>query len=712
MNFLDTWQELEELYQADFKNGPEDKYYHFFYDISDLINSLSIERIYSNKNLRAAQLDVYERDKAYICTTKGEEGKERAVFKFKRPIGISFKDLPQLCNRCGYSFTEENPYSQFLAKTQYSYAKRGTRGVTATDKDELVSAFRDFRILAIGELDGEYAGQYFISGGQGRNLVNHWYSKLFDNKQLYETLRNWFLANMNSTDGSSQPKMYYHFKNSDIGDATETFTEKPINTTGQLNKKYKPWIDPPKKGDKNPEITHRQAMDFTLKYDVNGGRFKEILGIGPFLVQDLTGKTLLQMNLCQAGPGGYPAPLIFSASGTTGTFETDDNTIVTATRSVKSKTRDEASLQKHLMLNQQTAKELADLYNESEYRVYMPGRRDFTFKAEDIASIILPKAISFDSNSVVLNIEALIEVINSGTCQFAADKEAFLATLAEQNLVNTVEVETGTVKLIQEFIRLLQHDYFDTTIELTTGGANISHTKSTTYNKTGEVDNNVDLSNLKSGDKTRYVVDDTVQITEPKIVPWHGIDSVVAKVNTLNANARLGSETILIGKGEGDNPQTYVLFVDNSHKATGFFELPGGGLHNISQINDAGFDWIAKQRLYFKGGLDTTNHIKDFAATGKALVLQEKGVAKDAGVVWPWSYYKLYQAFYSEPIADADIDYNFDNKKTPKEIMAKGEKGYICTLRWVPIESLDLNRSIKERYSNIIPLIKSIASKY
>lgn len=708
MNFLDTWQELEELYQAEFKNGPEDKYYHFFYDISDLINSLSIGRIYSNKNLRAAQLDVYERDKAYICTTKGSEGKERAVTKFNRPIGISFINLPELCIYKGYSFAEENPYSQFLAKTQYSIGTTGSKSATPIDSDKLVAAFRDFRLLAIGELDGDFAGKYFISGGQGRNLTNHWYSRIFEDKQLYDTLKRWFSTNMNSTDGSSQPTMYYHFRDNFIGKPTEEFLGKPINTTGQLNQKYKPWVDP-LKGTKK-QITHNMAMDFTLHFERNGGSFKEIIGIGPFKVEDIDGKTLLQMDLCKSGPGGYPAPALMS-TGPDGTFS-DVNKIVSG-RGKKSKDSDAASIQKHLMLDKDTATAIAELYNEAEYRVYMPNRKDFTFSAKDISSLVLPRVIGFDNKKVLLDIEALIKVLGCGSSAsrtFATKDTTFAQELIAEKILNTASMDVGTLKLIQKFVELLQTKYFHTTIELTAGDADVSHTKSTTYNKTGGVDDAVDLDTLKGGDKTRYLISDNVKIAWAQTVLWHGVESVVARVSALKAKARIGSETILIGKDKDNNK--YVLFVDNSYKATGFFELPGGGLHSIDQINPAGFETIAKQRLYFKGGLNTDNHIKNFAPTGKALVLQEKGVAKDKGVTWPWSYYKLFTAFYNQEILVDDIDYSFDNRSTPKEIRAKGEDGYICTLRWVPVESLDLNRSIKDRYSNIIPFIKAEADKY
>jgi hypothetical protein len=37
-----------------------------------------------------------------------------------------------------------------------------------------------------------------------------------------------------------------------------------------------------------------------------------------------------------------------------------------------------------------------------------------------------------------------------------------------------------------------------------------------------------------------------------------------------------------------------------------------------------------------------------------------------------------------------------------------GEKGYTCYLKWIPVDSLDYNRELLSRYTNIIPLIKTL----
>jgi hypothetical protein len=138
--------------------------------------------MYSNKNVRASQLDIYahnteantEKNYAYVCMTTGTDGKTRAIKHLKRPLGVSFKNLEEFCKDKNYDFNPQKEYSQFAEKTQYDLTTKGKKNQpTGTSNDKLINAFRDFRILAIGELGGNYKGTYFISGGQGRNLSNH-----------------------------------------------------------------------------------------------------------------------------------------------------------------------------------------------------------------------------------------------------------------------------------------------------------------------------------------------------------------------------------------------------------------------------------------------------------------------------------------------------------------------------------------------------------
>ena len=308
MEFYNTWQELDEIYKADFLQVENNNFYHFYAELTDLINSLINGRMYSNKNARAAQLDIYahntrtdtEKNYAYVCMTTGTDGKTRAIKHLKRPLGISFKNLEEFCERRNYDFNPKKEYSQFAEKTQYNLTSKGAKGKpTFVGDDDLTTAFRDFRILAIGELGGNYKGTYFISGGQGRNLNNHWHSKLITDPMLYKVLKDWFVANMQSDNAQA----YYHFKNNTIGNPVENEghiyidakgKKRIINTDQQLNKKYVPWRDKDK-NDKDLD-THEIAMAFELERGT-GVTFEEIIGIGPLLVEDEEGQILLKMDM-------------------------------------------------------------------------------------------------------------------------------------------------------------------------------------------------------------------------------------------------------------------------------------------------------------------------------------------------------------------------------------------------------------------------------
>lgn len=732
MNFLNTWQELEEIYKKDFAAGSNDLYYHFYSDFNDLINSLVNGRIYSNKNETASQLDVYaDRDEAYVCMTIGSEGKKRTAYNFKRPLGISFKDLAEHCYSKGYAFNPEHEYSQFMAKTQYSVGKsNGTPTYSNTENSKL-SAFRDFRVLAIGALGGKYAGYYFISGGQGRNLNNHWSSKLFTNGTLYKTLRTWFLKNMENTDdGILQSHTYYRFKNNTIGKPRTDHPEdiylgKVINTDGQLNPNYIPWIDKPSDSEKNSvrdeaTFTHNYAVNFEMAPGCTG-EFKEIIGVGPFIVESPEGGLLLKMDLVKSGSGGYAAPVLFGANEA-GDFADEISYPRSNIKAMSIGNLAGSSQHYNLQLDKKTSDMIAELYNESEYRVYIPRKRDMVFTAEDIATIVLPAELSMSDGTIVYLgnlITVLDEKDGTPNVQFQFnDKRLFTTQLNELAVIEKSSISDATYKSLSMLIILLQDKYKNVEVELIgefTGDARPkSQSKATAYSKNENTVDKLPSLDKVPVSKTRYVVDDNSdfnimnELSELHEVPWNGVTSVIGKVNCLNANARLGAETIIVGK-DSEN-RKYVLFVDNAHKSMGFLELPGGGLHNCKnntiQYND--FKTIAKQRLYFKGGIDS-KYISDLKDTGKGLLLHEKGVAKDKQVKWAWSYYKLFTAYYTEEIDATDLDYNFDNTKTPIEIRAHGEGGYTCYLKWIPIETLDYNRAILDRYSNLAKIIKSLA---
>jgi hypothetical protein len=97
--------------------------------------------------------------------------------------------------------------------------------------------------------------------------------------------------------------------------------------------------------------------------------------------------------------------------------------------------------------------------------------------------------------------------------------------------------------------------------------------------------------------------------------------------------------------------------------------------------------------------------------TKQALLLHEIGVAKDSGVTWEWSYYKIYKTFYKNIIDSEDLDFYYDNRKDDA-LKVKGENGYISYALWIPVDTLPFNDRVNNRYSNIIRLIEIEASHF
>ena len=62
MNFYEYWKLLDEFYKIDnFKDfGSQEVYYHFYEDLTDLINSLTTGTIYSTKNDRQENIGQYD----------------------------------------------------------------------------------------------------------------------------------------------------------------------------------------------------------------------------------------------------------------------------------------------------------------------------------------------------------------------------------------------------------------------------------------------------------------------------------------------------------------------------------------------------------------------------------------------------------------------------------------------------------------------------
>ena len=755
-DFMQLYEELSELNEVkeitSFDNGSDTAFYHFYEDLSDLINSLKVKRIYSNKNVHESQLDVFApKDTSYVCMTVGSEGKKRTTQNFgTRSFGISFKDLPGLCERNpAYSFDpgETGVYSQFLAKTQYNIGQQGIP--TQSSKDNKVTAFRDFELLAIGKLS---TGEYFISGGQGRNLNNHWSSKTFTDDKVYGTLRAWFLTNMDAkrleqNPDTAQPHIFYHLK--DIKEKKEVHIPRHpedifingdkqhiLNSVKQHNPNYRP------RPDSAGSDSFKRAIDFSSFHMAAGIECEEIIGVGPFRVTDETGHTILQLDMCSPGDkGGYQPPKLFSAiADTLEAEETKSDKKKSAYADIDDYTPGQSmqlqtvpeykSRPYHLLLAKDTAEFIADLYNESEHRVYISDKKDLVFNPTDIESIILPAKIKTYSNREY-DIEKLLRAAVYGVLDDYNDKHSFIQALKAVDVVKsgtramTELVYNNLTMLIQllfteydhAIVELLDYDGRSvSTLNLHTEYANKGGIdKLTQNNETGK------YANTNAGAHMRFIPEDDIlnfnimsQIENPEIVDWNGVDSVIADIKVLGNKARLGAEVIVVG--EDSLGEQYVLFVDNAYKSKVFLELPGGGLHDTN-ISSKAFENIALQRLKFKCNINPADLDGGLTDTGKGLLLSEKsdneeggtkGVAKSDSVKWNWSYYKLYTARYNKVIDVENTDYSIDNTNMVIQ-KARGEEGYVSYLKWIPVDSLNYNRALLTRYSNVFPIIKSLA---
>lgn len=748
--FMKLYEELsglneEELHEIksvnDFSDGSDTSFYHFFEDLADLVNSLDVKRIYSNKNEQASQLDIYAPNGAsYVCMTVGNEGKHRTTNNFgNRSFGISFKDLAEMCNRTGYTFdpNRSGEYSQFLAKTQYDIGSRGMP--TATSTDEKINAFRDFELLAIGQFAN---GEFFISGGQGRNLSNHWSSKTFTDENIYKTLKAWFMTNMDAKQldtnpDTAQPHIYYHLKDINNKDAVRTprpdhpedifvngSTKHVLNSVKQHNANYRP------RPDDAGSDSFERAIDFGSFEMADGVECVEIIGVGPLRVTDDTGHVILQLDMCTPGAkGGYQPPKLFGAladkldDGSLKYADTDSYT-PGSSRALKT-TPEYTSRPQHLMLTKATAEFIAELYNESEHRVYIPNKKDLVFKPSDIEVVVLPAIITTPGNRYY-NIQKLLQAVTYGVIDDYSDKDSFIDALRAAGVIGPKvrlmndHVYNNLVKLIQ---LLTSSEYDHVLIELITrdGSAVSTLNLKTQYGISGGTDHLIyaDDKYTNPDAKMRYIPEDDVvgfdimsEIDNPEVKKWNGVNSVVADLKTLGGKARLGAETILVGKDSSG--VDYVMFVDNAYKATGFLELPGGGLDKATVTAEA-FRNTALQRLNFKCGIKPQDII-GLSDTGKGLLLAEKGkdgtkgVAKDKNIKWQWSYYKLFTARYAKQIDADDTDYSFDNHGL-LTTAPEGEVGYTSYLKWIPVSSLNYNRALLTRYSNVFSIIKDLANK-
>lgn len=748
MNFLEAFNILDEIYKTDFNNGRDDLFYHFYSDLADLLNSLHTNRIYSNKNVRAAQIDIFsvKENQAYVCMTIGREGKERVVKHYQRPLGISFTDLSSTCDRQGFIFDPNKYYNQVAAKTQYSGSAVDEATHVKTDDEKrakadqtkinkMINAFRDFRITAIGKLSD---GRCFVSGGAGRSLTGHLHSKLFEDDGkpdgLYQQLRNWFITNMSSPD---ERYKYYHFTNNNIGSLddpeAQIYDGKLINSSANLNKYYIPWED--KKSDKDTDTdtkTYKQAVAFAGPGSkaINKVGFDEIYGVGPLQVEDESGDILLRFELAggSGGKGGYSPARVFGLS-----TKTDDYADAShIQKSVSSTTL-------HLVMDKELANKLYALYDESEYRVYIPDKKDFTFTAQDVSSIVLPQIYQANGADEALHLDVLVDIIeHNAQYTLSSKKSDAVKQLIADGVLESSGKQTMTditYDVVKELIALLTGKYRDVTVEIIPDHSSVSTTRITAYNK-----NHNDITKFpKSGkapgnNKSRYLVTgDWPDMSRAEAVSWKGIPSIVAPVLIDNDTAegaevmaRCGAETVLIGHDKENNK--YVLFIDNAHKTDGFFELPGGGLYSKAS-GPASYRQLAKHRLEFKAGIKsikpqpkknseedpnatTMSQTDMFSDTGYGLLLNEVGVAKDDEVKWPFSYYRLFTARYIPVISEENLDFSHDNRSQASAMKVSGENGYVAFARWIPVETLSINNIINARYSNIIPLIQHVANKF
>jgi hypothetical protein len=776
MNFINTWQDLDEIYQADFtaNNTGEafgsDEFvgplYHFYEDLSDLLNSLKLGIIYSTKNDKnenPSQFD-YSLDggkgdgKAYICMTNTLAGKKYMTGKFRRPYGIAIK--ASSLNRLLETNTI-SAYSAFGAKGNYTASsdKQNKDGSYRKKSPSLVAsgtgAANAFRIYSIGQLDDNL---YFVCGGQGANRL--WPGQTFSDEKLYKTLKSWFQRNWREG-GEYQKRMYYHFKDGKVLSPAQERQEKPIKAYHNLNKLYKPRAD--KKLDDNNQVAYNSTICFKFKGPYKD-TFKEVFGYGPVNATDENGRELLTLEYVNPNAvGGYSGPLIFG-------MNVDDQTYAKKTTYFKARGKDTSTLddenkidssQTYMMADEKLFKKLMNIFNENEYRIYLNNALDFKFTLDDIDSVVLPEVIRLASYGETINIRKIAHCIEHNipidyknpqalTQNFIVIADSFLKK------VDLADIDTFQGKLpkgsdylsnysmvlVKNLYEILSNPSFagdKVSYELlpNTAGklANFIKAKATlgTFLRTGETSNEVVVKDgeAQSSDRSRKVLSKHMLPKDGKLVDGQNDEKtvlgpvVIPGVTDKDGEAplaRLGSEVILVARDQNGNK--YVLFVYKS-KSSDFMELPGGGFDTLpSEYSspDKAYEDLLKDKLLFKCNV-RSDQISDLIDTEEALILHEKGVAKTKEVHWDWSYYRLFTAKYKPVLTEEDLaalGYTYDNSaeaqrrtdsfgKDAKGNYIKKVHGYRAHMRWVPIEDIELNRSITDRYSNVIHIIRAVA---
>lgn len=725
MHFLDTWRELEEIYKADYAaTGTEEVkvgvngltsglLYHFYEDLSDLLNSLTTGIIYSTKNDKEenkAQFDFSLEDgdgRAYVCMTNSKAGKRYMIKSYHRPFGLSFdaKKLEAVCLSNGAFI---RGYSAFGTKADYTMVK-GKPSLLAQTPER---GTNPFIIYAVGEL---LDGTFFVSGGQGMNKL--WASQLFYDRQLYTELRDWFLKNL-ATGEEYQKRMFYHFKDGRVhsNPAKPKLTDsnsKPIEADLNLNAEYKARRDF-KVDDESYESS--MCFDFTGVY---ASKFREVLGYGPINVVDDNGTVLLRLTAVNPNAkGGYRGPFLFgknvdtgTLSDTTSTFKGRANTTTAAGEEEKLK-----SNQQHLMAGKDLFQKLCQIYNEYEYRIYLPTSGDFRFAPADIQTLVLPESFVIKASKETIHLTRLQERLLDVTPIDQSPEGLEAAGIIEKKAKRSPFTQR-CLDLTRNLIKLLTSKYKDVGVELIPNTSTNSQATFTDFLRTGEASNEIPRNangKIVSGDKVRKVIQSWPDLATAHIVPGQNSEqTVVATVDIPTVGpveARLGSEVILIAEDENHNK--YVLFVFKS-KSTTFMELPGGGFM-LKPTIDMDFDDLILDKLDFKCNIKSSD-ITNLTDTGSSIVLYEPGVAKDKAVLWEWSYYRLYTAKYKHLLTAehlATLGYSYDNGEEALRRAAKlgiHVNGYRAHMRWVPVEHITLNRAITDRYSNIIPLIQEVA---
>lgn len=759
MNFLDTWQELDEIYAADYyKTGTKavvaQKHglstgllYHFYEDLSDLLNSLETGVIYSTKNDKEENKAQYDYSDgagdgtAYVCMTHTLDGKTAAIKSLGRPFGLSFK-AKELAKRGkpvksvgrpskntktkGY---EVKGFDAWGAKGNYYTSNRGNPQLLA-QTDEM--GHNPFTIQVVGELpsvniNGEHRRRFFISGGQAN--TNNWAAKIFYKVDLYEKLRDWFKTSY-ETGPAYQQRMFYHFKDGKVGGPKQenpnaVYRGKLIDVDGNLNINYKPFAFRPKETD---EISYTSSMAFEFS-GIHKDTFIEVIGYGPFVVQEDDNILLKLVAVNTDSNGAYRGPFIFGKNVDTNDFYSDKTEIRYGQgRSNNMVDGGSAySIQQHLMADKELFNDLSALYDEHEYRIYLSNSRDFRFTADEIETIVLPEVFRVAKTNESVYLTKLIKAIESGSADVAN-----LDTLRREGVIVAASKKKPITPyfkdLLVALIELLQTKYADIGIEFipnTDNGQAINSTANIgAFQKTGEVDIGIPLNNegeIPQKDRARKLTTEWPDLSSVQRKPGqHDDETYTAKISLpgvpeklKDTEARIGSEVILIAEDEAHNK--YVLFVYKS-KSPMFMELPGGGF-NKEPSSYEDFKQLLLDKLAFKCNI-TESDITPPEDTGKALLLYEIGVAKSKKVTWPWSYYRLYTAKLKAPISEDTLDdlgYTFNNAELANQI--KQQTGielhsYRAHMRWVPIKHITLNRAITDRYSNIIPMIQSLANSY